>query len=36
MEAGIEGFNDDVRKIARAMRVKISEKIKRLIEGNAN
>lgn len=36
MEAGIEGLNDDVRKIARAMRVKIAEKIKRLVEGNSN
>jgi hypothetical protein len=36
LEAGIEGFSDDVREIARMIRVKVAEKIKRLGKGNGN
>lgn len=35
-EADFEGFGDEARKAARTIRVRIGEKIKRLIKGNGN
>lgn len=36
LEAGIEGFSDDVREVARMIRVKVGDKIKKLVKGNGN
>jgi hypothetical protein len=36
IEADIEGFKEDVREVTRRIRIKVAEKIKRLVEHNGN